>query len=362
MNEKSFLEVFDTLELDEKIRGLLEQVVVTKVSTNRKQDVFRIYITSKKLIAKDQLFQLAKQIQRQIFGYRKVQVYILETFRLSDQYTPAKLWDIYEESVLTELERYSPYKRSLMKQAQMTFPDEHTITVEVSDKIYDKEAVDDLLRILDRVFNERCGFRVKVDVKYLDLGGKGNMEKSEAKMRQKISFLTESLKKEQALKQNISSEEKEKKKKENPSEKKETYSKNKNISVRRSDNPEVLYGRDFDDEPITLDQVVEEMGEVTFRGKILSREEREIRGERTIITLTITDFTDSIHVKMFTKNEMLEGLKGCLNAGDFVKVKGLTALDRFDHELTVSSVVGIKRTADFTTSRRTRIPAGICPR
>ena len=351
MNEKSFLEVFDTLELDEKIHGLLEQVVVTKVSTNRKQDVFRIYITSKKLIAKNQLFQLAKQIQRQIFGYRKVQVYILETFRLSDQYTPAKLWDIYEESVLTELERYSPYKRSLMKQAQMTFPDEHTITVEVSDKIYDKEAVDDLLRILDRVFNERCGFRVKVDVKYLDLGGKGNMEKSEAKMRQKISFLTESLKKEQALKQNISSEEKEKKKKENPSEKKETYSKNKNISVRRSDNPEVLYGRDFDDEPITLDQVVEEMGEVTFRGKILSREEREIRGERTIITLTITDFTDSIHVKMFTKNEMLEGLKGCLNAGDFVKVKGLTALDRFDHELTVSSVVGIKRTADFTTSR-----------
>ena len=351
MNEKSFLEVFDTLELDEKIRGLLEQVVVTKVSTNRKQDVFRIYITSKKLIAKNQLFQLAKQIQRQIFGYRKVQVYILETFRLSDQYTPAKLWDIYEESVLTELERYSPYKRSLMKQAHMTFPDEHTITVEVSDKIYDKEAVDDLLRILDRVFNERCGFRVKVDVKYLDLGGKGNMEKSEAKMRQKISFLTESLKKEQALKQNISSEEKEKKKKENPSEKKETYSKNKNISVRRSDNPEVLYGRDFDDEPITLDQVVEEMGEVTFRGKILSREEREIRGERTIITLTITDFTDSIHVKMFTKNEMLEGLKGCLNAGDFVKVKGLTALDRFDHELTVSSVVGIKRTADFTTSR-----------
>ena len=252
---------------------------------------------------------------------------------------------------MTELERYSPYKRSLMKQAQMTFPDEHTITVEVSDKIYDKEAVDDLLRILDRVFNERCGFRVKVDVKYLDLGVKVNMEKSEAKMRQKISFLTESLKKEQALKQNISSEEKEKKKKENPSEKKETYSKNKNISVRRSDNPEVLYGRDFDDEPITLDQVVEEMGEVTFRGKILSREEREIRGERTIITLTITDFTDSIHVKMFTKNEMLEGLKGCLNAGDFVKVKGLTALDRFDHELTVSSVVGIKRTADFTTSR-----------
>ena len=68
MNEKSFLEVFDTLELDEKIRGLLEQVVVTKVSTNRKQDVFRIYITSKKLIAKDQLFQLYRSISWRPFA------------------------------------------------------------------------------------------------------------------------------------------------------------------------------------------------------------------------------------------------------------------------------------------------------
>jgi len=31
----------------------------------------------------------------------------------------------------------------------------------------------------------------------------------------------------------------------------------------------VLFGRDFEDEPIPLCQVIEEMGEVTIRGKIL---------------------------------------------------------------------------------------------
>ena len=41
-------------------------------------------------------------------------------------------------------------------------------------------------------------------------------------------------------------------------------------SIRRSDNPDVLYGRDFEDEPIPLEQIVEEMGEVTVRGKILN--------------------------------------------------------------------------------------------
>ena len=80
-------------------------------------------------------------------------------------------------------------------------------------------------------------------------------------------------------------------------------------------------------------------------------EEREIRGERTIVTLTLSDFTDTIHVKMFTKNDDLPELKERVSAGSFVKIKGLTTLDRFDHELTISSVAGIRKTADFTTKR-----------
>ena len=87
------------------------------------------------------------------------------------------------------------------------------------------------------------------------------------------------------------------------------------------------------------------------KGKIFNVEEREIRGERTIITMTLSDFTDTIHVKMFVKNEFLEDIRGKIKAGAFVKLKGMTTLDRFDHELTISSVVGIKKIADFTTHR-----------
>ncbi len=86
MNEKPFFEVFSSLQVEQPVRALLEQVMVTKVSMTPAQDMLRVYITSKKLIAKDQLFQLAKQIRRQIFGYRRVQVHILEKFFLSEQY------------------------------------------------------------------------------------------------------------------------------------------------------------------------------------------------------------------------------------------------------------------------------------
>ncbi|MBR5510004.1 MAG: PolC-type DNA polymerase III [Lachnospiraceae bacterium] len=360
--EKPFFDVFRTLEVDEQVRALFSQVMVTRVSTSPSQDVLRVYITSKKLIAKNQLFQLAKQIQRQVFGYRRVQVLIFEKFLLSEQYTPKNLWDIYEESVLLELERYSPYKRSIMKNAKVEFPDEHTVIVGISSKIYDKEAVDDILRILDRVFNERCGFQVKVDVTYLEENDSSSMEKSEAELKQKIRFLTENLQKEKAEKaeakaeakavKQVEAEEPISKTAKMPGKKAEnSFGERRSGSFRRSDNPDVLYGRDFEDEPITLDQVIEEMGEITIRGRILNIEEREIRGERTILTLTVTDFTDTIHIKMFAKNDVLPEIKERIQAGAFVKIKGMTTLDRFDHELTISSVVGIKKIADFTTSR-----------
>ena len=60
--------------------------------------------------------------------------------------------------------------------------------------------MEDIIRILDRVFNERCGFRVKVDVEYREPKESVSMEKSEAELQQRISFLSENLRKEKAAK------------------------------------------------------------------------------------------------------------------------------------------------------------------
>ena len=54
-------------------------------------------------------------------------------------------------------------------------------------------------------------------------------------------------------------------------------------SFKKSDNPDVIYGRDFEEEAIRIDQIMGEMGEVVIRGQILSMEERPIRGEKTIL-------------------------------------------------------------------------------
>ncbi len=93
------------------------------------------------------------------------------------------------------------------------------------------------------------------------------------------------------------------------------------------------------------------MGEVTVRGQVSSLDEREIRGEKTIVTITVTDYTDTIRAKLFIKNEDLPDFRENVKKGAFVRIKGITAIDRFDNELTLSSLTGIKKSADFRKLR-----------
>jgi len=105
-----------------------------------------------------------------------------------------------------------------------------------------------------------------------------------------------------------------------------------------------------------LDELIGEMGEVVIRGTILSVDKREIKNEKTIIMFDITDFTDTMTVKMFARNDQVPEIMGDLKKGAFIKVKGISMIDKFDRELTIGSIAGIKRIPNFTVSRMDTAP------
>ena len=49
---KQFFEVFPTLQLDKKMKTLLENTVVERVTSNRTKDLLRIYLQSDHLLQK----------------------------------------------------------------------------------------------------------------------------------------------------------------------------------------------------------------------------------------------------------------------------------------------------------------------
>ena len=85
---------------------------------------------------------------------------------------------------------------------------------------------------------------------------------------------------------------------------------------------------------------------------MISFDTREIRNEKTIVMYAVTDFTDTIMVKMFVRNDQLPDILAEIKPGAFLKIKGVTAIDKYDRELTIASVTGIRKISDFTQSRQ----------
>ena len=368
--EKNFFEAFPNLKLTGARKDLFEQVVVEKITATRRKDILRIYIRSERLIEKEDVYGVEQEIKKQFFPKDNIIIKIYEKFILSGQYNPEKLMDTYKDSVLMELKDTEHMLYTMFRQADMEYPDEQTVKLILEDSVIAKSKEDELIRILDKVLNERCGFSVKFHVDYREAAESKYREEDELKIQQIVANIADrvsvasndSNQGEVQLVQKTTAAEKKPAPAENPkaSEKPASFNKpekrfEKGGFQRRfqkkSDNPDVIYGRDFDEETMNIDEIWGEMGEVVIRGKVRTLEQREIRNEKTIVSFEITDFTDTIKVKMFVHNEQLPELLGELKAGAFVKVKGVTVNDTFDRELTIATVIGLKKIPDFTTIR-----------
>ncbi len=368
--EKNFFEAFPNLKLTGARKDLFEQVVVERITATRRKDILRIYVRSERLIEKEDVYGVEQEIKKQFFPKDNIIIKIYEKFILSGQYNPEKLMDTYKDSVLMELKDTEHMLYTMFRQADMEYPDEQTVKLILEDSVIAKSKEDELIRILDKVLNERCGFSVKFHVDYREAAESKYREEDELKIQQIVANIADrvsvasndSNQGEVQPIQKTTAAEKKPAPAENPkaSEKPASFNKpekrfEKGGFQRRfqkkSDNPDVIYGRDFDEETMNIDEIWGEMGEVVIRGKVRTLEQREIRNEKTIVSFEITDFTDTIKVKMFVHNEQLPELLGELKAGAFVKVKGVTVNDTFDRELTIATVIGLKKISDFTTIR-----------
>ena len=123
-------------------------------------------------------------------------------------------------------------------------------------------------------------------------------------------------------------------------------------TLKKSDNPDVVYNSDFDGDALELAEVCDEIGEIIVQGTILTIDSRDLpKSEKKMIRYDISDFTDSMKIKLFLKPELGEELLGILKVGDFIKVKGVVKNDTFDRELIMTSVRGIKKIGDFRKKR-----------
>lgn len=374
---KLFFDVFPDLKVPSEMEKLMTGVEVTKVSSNHRRDRLRVYLLSSRLIGKSNIYRLESDIRKQLFPNHELTIKIIETFRLSGQYSPRKLMDVYRESILEEFRSYSLLEYNILRMARMEFPEEQKMHLVFEDSVIARQKSEEIVEILEKIICERCGLSVDIQVDYRNPEAKKHRKNSDLQIQNQVEHILNHAARESAAlshspETNLPEAVPESRqkpaepgvKKSSVLKKKESFSGNvpsgrKGNSYggfKKSDNPDVIYGRDFEDEIITIEQIAGEMGEVVVRGKVLSLDTREIRNEKTIILFSITDFTDTIMVKMFSKNEAVPDITSEVKKGAFLKIKGITTIDRFDGELTIGSVVGIKKIPDFTSIRMDTSP------
>ncbi|MCI1857925.1 MAG: PolC-type DNA polymerase III [Sporolactobacillus sp.] len=92
-------------------------------------------------------------------------------------------------------------------------------------------------------------------------------------------------------------------------------------------------GYDIPDEPVRMETIQDEERRVAVQGYVFDAETRDLRSGRTLLLFKITDYTDSLLVKVFSRDkEDAEKFKR-LHKGVWLKVRGSVQNDSFARDL-----------------------------
>ncbi len=451
--EKPFLEVFPGLNIADELKELLKLVMVEKVTMTKDRSSIRVYIRSPRLIHKKNIYALEEGIAKQLFPGRPITIKILEKYRLSAQYTPEKLYDVYRDSILMELKHYGMIEYNILRRADTKFVTYDKMVMTIEDNLIYRERSKEVGRVLEKIFTERCGLAAEVEFLYKESEKKDPMDqpvfmkpggelvagvqseenylegaaesapwdegtsnggfngtfgdengnadvqmvaqsaagsgtsggrfgadpgkaasgKNGSGTKTSAGFGAAKQKTDAAGKGGGNQIGKSAGGGQNGKgggfTKKTFGEKGKGgfsggfrkgsdgrIPYRKSENPDVLFGRDFEGDAVNIHDIDGEIGEVVIRGKVIRAEKRELRSGNKLMIFDLTDFTDSITVKMFLREGQEEDATAAIKEGNFIKIKGITTIDKFDGELTIGSIVGIRKSEDFTTKRVDNAP------
>ncbi|MDF2950658.1 MAG: PolC-type polymerase [Anaerocolumna sp.] len=395
-----FFEVFDQLSnIPNELGNLFREVSVLRVVVSKTKSEIRIYTESNRLIPRKYIKRMQYLLYKQLFTNSPNAVILCESYLLSAQYTPEKLFDIYKESIEEDLRDRSILEYNVLEMSEIQF-DNYTMIFHCEENFLIRKLSSEVSKYIMDMYKDRFHFDVNVrfeykeakkiisteDTKYefVPINNPGSSQNShdpqlnddimgvaavspDEKTMQKKQDVPEgynaaikdskndkALVKDTAPAKNTAPAKDIAPAKESGNAKsskpKSTFEKSKTYSKAIQD-PDIFYGKGFEGEAIPISEIQDEIGEVVIRGKIINIELREIRNDKTIIIFAITDFTDSIQGKIFIKTEEAGEIGKQLKPGKYVKLKGMALLDRYDKEISIGSIVGIKTIPDFTTTK-----------
>lgn len=420
--DKSFEEVFSAVDIDNDLKGCFADSIVERLILNEKENIFRLYISDKKIIPKNFIMKLEKELARKLLKGRNLTVYIHEKYQLSEVYTLKSWFEAYKDSIVLELEAKDIILCTLFKKSDFVVS-ENVLNISLPDSMIARNKEHDLIEIIHRIGNERFGLEFSIEVDYKEPEASKFRIENEKRAERRLAEIAktngysgendpdaisikdlinqdgltidpetgEILNPESAtisedisstVAQTTSNDISESEKPKTISKPKEEASATKEYGAKtlksgsdktgagkwkkagsrdgkeftnslvRSDNPNVIFRRDFEGDAVSLEDVQDDIGEVVVKGQVIGIDERFLnKSGKYVFKIEISDFTDSLKIKLFLTEELANEFRPKVKNGDFITAKGIVQFDNFDRELEMSNIVGIMKTSDWRVKR-----------
>lgn len=335
----SFFEAFPDLSVEDKMYDFFSGVRVEKVAASKTKMVAFIYCQCDQFLTLRIIRNMEQKLYKQVFRRLGIRPRLEVSYPYAADYSLEKIMKQYEETLKEELREQDSIH--YMKFAQKPFIVEgNIIQITCDDDFLCRETSKVVEEFIVSRIHKRFHREVQISFKY---------EKKKRKKQEDSEVYHMTIKKKKEVQDGDG--------KEAVLEKK-SFVPRKNTYHKPANDPSVFFGRNVEGEVIPIKEIVDEIGEVVIDGMVRKVEEREIKGEKLIVTFAITDFTDTIVGKIFIKKELAEELKffEFLTKGNYIRVKGMASFDTYDKEIRISNIIGMKEIDNFRVGRRDNAP------
>ncbi len=347
--DQGFFNVFTDVSIEDRMTSIVENSKISRVVTNKAGDKVRVYIEFPVIVPKSRIWDLEKALQKQYFDREGKKLEIVESFLLSDVYTPASAFEAYYDSFLDEIHSRSNILYTVVKKADISFDKDDHMKLVLEDTGVARDRTDDILAVINAIYKIRFMRDIVIDVSYKKPAASRYMEASDEKIENAINKIITNIEINEEnsalMLEDTSGDAKGGKGKKGKGKEEEKEVR----PLTRSTNPMMIFGRDFDGNKVmSISDIFDGIGEVVLRGMVLSTDIRHTRNGKIIFSFGLTDFSDSVMCKLFL-DEALEGdISSAIKKGSFIKLIGEPEDDKYIHELSMSHIRGTVSIPDFT--------------
>ena len=367
-----FLEVFDGLRSESRLKKVFEKSSVTDITSSNKHNRMDVYIDSDIFIKTEDRKQMEKLLLDQFFMSEGKDVY-LHIRCIKENADMPDIWSRYGVYVDDEFSCESGLLESIYKNANITVGKDK-INIELDDNFINRQTEKKISETITTFLNDYFGLKAALSFSYREHEEEDFEEEQKEYLEHMESYILEVENSKIAAAEDkpaddasntgsdsgTSNTAKSSGSKEEAKDKQKggysSFGRSKFVKKKLVVDPDVVYGTTVEGDVIDISEIIDNMGDVVIKGMVLKVYDLvTTKTGKFIFKFSMTDFTDSILCKFFIRDE--EDKNNVINTikeGSFFLIKGSAETDMFEpgHETTIQKVRGIKPIKDFRVKRR----------